>query len=151
MMDPTDHRILNELKGDGRLSVHDLSQRIGLSPSPCSRRVKLLEDKGIIKGYAAMIDEAALGFRVSIFISVKLDKQKNETLKMFEDAIRGYPEVVECWFMTGRRDYLLRVVTRDLVEFKEFLMSDLNQIPCVESLESSVPLREVKSDMVRCK
>jgi len=149
MMDATDHRILNELKGDGRLSILDLSQRIGLSPSPCSRRVKLLEDKGIIKGYSAMIDETALGFHVSIFISVKLDKQKNDTLKIFEDAVKSYPEVVECWYMTGRRDYLLRVVTRNLVEFKEFLMKDLNQISCIKSLESSVPLREIKSDMWR--
>lgn len=149
MIDEIDRTILRELQSDGRQSIQVLSERVGLSASPCGRRVHLLEERGIIKGYAAVLDEARLGFPVSIFVSVKLDKQIDDALKNFEAKIGSYPEVVECWLMTGQRDYLLRVATADLMEFEEFLTSRLTRIEGVASIESSIPLRRVKAGSAR--
>ncbi len=149
-MDAVDKRILIELQKDGRLSNQELSERVGLSPSPCSRRVRLLEKNGYIKGYTVLIDEVALGFGISVFVSVKLDKQIDDALKTFETAIKEFPEVVECWLMTGNRDYLIRLATRDLMEYEIFLTTRLNRIPGVASIESSIPLRQVKASIARC-
>lgn len=148
-IDDFDRRILRELQRDGRLSIQELSDRIGLSPSPVSRRLKLLEEKGIIRGYAALIDEAALGYGVSVFVSVRLDRQVDDALVTFERAIAGFPEVVDCWLMTGNRDYLLRVSTSGLAEFEQFLTGRLTRVAGVASLESSIPLRRVKSGISR--
>ncbi|MEM1049565.1 MAG: Lrp/AsnC family transcriptional regulator [Pseudomonadota bacterium] len=148
-LDAIDRAILHALQNDGRLSIQDLSERVGLSPSPCSRRVRLLEERGIIGGYCALIDEARIGFPVSVFVSVKLERQVDDALKTFEAAIESYPEVVDCWLMTGTRDYLLRVVTSDLAEFEAFLTSRLTRSPVVASIESSIPLRRVKAGNAR--
>jgi Lrp/AsnC family transcriptional regulator, leucine-responsive regulatory protein len=148
-MDDIDRSILRELQADGRLSLQDLSGRVGLSASPCARRLRMLEDQGIIRGYAAVLDEAKLGFAVSVFVSVKLDRQVDDALRTFETAIKSYPEVVDCWLMTGSRDYLIRVATADLVEFEEFLTSRLTRIKGVSSIESSIPLRRVKAASAR--
>ncbi len=148
-MDDIDRSILRELQADGRLSLQDLSARVGLSASPCARRLRMLEDQGIIRGYAAVLDEAKLGFAVSVFVSVKLDRQVDDALRTFEAAIKSYPEVVDCWLMTGSRDYLIRVATADLVEFEEFLTSRLTRIKGVSSIESSIPLRRVKAASAR--
>lgn len=144
-MDDFDRAILRALQADGRLSIQELSDRVGLSPSPVSRRVRILEDRGVIKGYSALIDEAALGYAVSVFVSVQLDKQVDQALANFEKAIIDFPEVVDCWLMTGNRDYLLRVATSGLREFEEFLTGRLTKVPGVSSIESSIPLRRVKS------
>ena len=144
-MDGIDRAIIRELQADGRLSNQTLSERVGLSPSPCSRRLKLLEDEGIIKGYTALIDEAAIGFTVSVFVSVKLERQVDDSLKTFESAIMKFPEVVDCWLMTGTRDYLLRIVTTGLPHYETFLTSTLTKIPGVASIESALTLRRVKS------
>lgn len=148
-LDEIDRSILRELQADGRLSVQELSERVGLSPSPCSRRVKRLEESGIIRGYAALLDEAKLGFAVSVFVSVKLDKQVDHALQNFERNVISCPEVVDCWLMTGTRDYLIRIATADLVEFEEFLTSRLTKIDGVASIESSIPLRRVKAGSAR--
>ncbi len=148
-IDDIDRAILRELQTDGRLSIHELSERVGLSPSPCSRRVRLLEERGIIKGYSADLDEAKLGFGVSVFVSVKLDKQIDDALKAFEAKVRSYREVVDCWLMTGNRDYLIRIATADLVEFEEFLTGKLTRVEGVASIESSIPLRRVKAGNAR--
>lgn len=149
MIDEIDRRILRALQRDGRMTVQDLSAEVGLSASPCARRVGLLEKAGIIKGYAAVIDEARLGFGVSVFVSVKLDKQVDDALKTFETRIKSYPEVVDCWLMTGARDYLIRIATADLVEFEAFLTGKLTKIEGVSSIESSIPLRRVKAATAR--
>src|SRR5690606_9000904 len=104
-LDAIDRAILRELQRDGRISIQDLSEKVGLSPSPCARRVRNLEKSGIISGYHALVDEVRAGFSFSVFVSVKLDRQIDDTLKEFETAIRTYPEVVDCWLMTGNRDY----------------------------------------------
>ena len=149
MIDEIDRRILRALQRDGRMTVQDLSAEVGLSASPCARRVGVLEKAGIIKGYAAVIDEARLGFGVSVFVSVKLDKQVDDALKTFEMRIKSYPEVVDCWLMTGARDYLIRIATADLVEFEAFLTGKLTKIEGVSSIESSIPLRRVKAATAR--
>ena len=149
MIDDIDRRILRALQRDGRMTMQDLSIEVGLSPSPCARRVAMLEKAGIIKGYAAVIDETRLGFGVSVFVSVKLDKQVDDALKTFESRVKSYPEVVDCWLMTGARDYLIRIATADLVEFEEFLTGKLTKIEGVSSIESSIPLRRVKAATAR--
>ena len=148
-IDEMDRAILRVLQADGRLSIQDLSARVGLSPSPCSRRVRLLEEKGVISGYCALVDERKLGYGVSVFVSVKLDKQIDDALRTFEAAVIGCSEVVDCWLMTGTRDYLLRIATADLAEFEAFLTSRLTRIAGVAAIESSIPLRRVKAGMSR--
>ena len=148
-VDDFDVKILRAIQHDGRISINDLSERVGLSPTPVSRRIKYLEASGIITGYGAIINEAALGFSVSVFVSVQLDKQVDEALAQFEKAISEFPEVVECWLMTGNRDYLLRIATTGLKEFEQFLVGRLTKIKAVASIESSIPLRRVKTGMAR--
>ncbi|MER0240026.1 Lrp/AsnC family transcriptional regulator [Fulvimarina sp. MAC8] len=148
-IDTFDLQILRALLGDGRMSIQALSDRVGLSPTPVARRVRRLEEDGIITGYAALIDEEALGFEVSVFVSVKLDRQIDHALSTFETAIKRMPEVSDCWLMTGNRDYLLRVVTRSMREFEEFLVGRLTRIEGVAGIESSIPLRRVKASLSR--
>ena len=148
-MDKIDNAILKELQKDGRLSIQKLSDKVGLSPTPCARRIALLEEAGIINGYHALIDEAKVGYGVSVFVSVKLEKQIDDALKTFENTINTYPEVVDCWLMTGNRDYLLRVAVSSLEDFEKFLTSRLNKIAGVASIESSIPIRRVKAGISR--
>ena len=148
-IDTYDAAILRALAQDGRMTINDLSDRVGLSPSPVARRLRQLEDRGIIAGYAAVIDEAALGYAVSVFVSVKLDRQVDDALARFESAIADFPEVVDCWLMTGNRDYLLRIVTTGLSEFERLLVGKLTKVPGVASIESSIPLRRVKAGHAR--
>lgn len=148
-VDAFDVKLLRALQLDGRVSINDLSERVGLSPTPVSRRVRNLESAGIITGYSAIIDEAALGYDVSVFVSVQLDKQVDEALARFEAAIAEFPEVVECWLMTGNRDYLLRIAATGLREFEQFLVGKLTKVNGVASIESSIPLRRVKTGMAR--
>ena len=148
-IDRFDVQILRALSGDGRMSLQDLSERIGLSTTPTARRVRRLEKVGIITGYAALIDETALGFDVSVFVSVQLERQVDDALARFEAAVREFPEVVDCWLMTGDRDYLLRIATTGLKEFEEFLVGRLTRVPGVASIQSSIPLRRVKQGGAR--
>ncbi|WP_170574917.1 Lrp/AsnC family transcriptional regulator [Ruegeria atlantica] len=144
-MDEIDRKILDTLQSDARISHQDLGDRVGLSASPCARRVKRLEADGYITGYSARIDEAKMGYGFSVFVSVRLDKQVDRRLQEFESNIRGLSEVVDCWLMTGSFDYLLRVAVTDLNEFENFLTGRLTKIAGVASLESSIPIRRVKN------
>ncbi|MCP4303323.1 MAG: Lrp/AsnC family transcriptional regulator, partial [bacterium] len=114
-----------------------------------ARRIRLLEQAGVIAGYRTLIDESRAGFPFSVFVSVKLAQQVDDALNAFEAAISNYPEVVDCWLMTGNRDYLLRVAVRDISAFEAFLTGRLTKIPAVASIESSIPLRRVKSGLAR--
>lgn len=143
-MDQIDHRILRELQKDARLSHQELAERVGLSPSPCARRIRRLEAEGIVEGYSARIDEARMGFGFNVFVSIRLEKQIDDRLHDFERSIGALSEVVDCWLMTGQFDYLLRVAVADLREFESFLTGKLTKIPGVSSMESSVPIRRVK-------
>ncbi|GAB4258535.1 MAG: Lrp/AsnC family transcriptional regulator [Pararhodobacter sp.] len=148
-LDEIDIRILREIARDGRVPVQALAERIGLSATPTARRLRRLEDRGIVTGYRAVIDEAALGFDVSVFISVQLDRQVDDALARFEQAIARFDEVVDCWLMTGDRDYLLRVVTRTMRDFEQFLTGRLTRVQGVASIQSSIPLRRVKAGGAR--
>jgi Lrp/AsnC family leucine-responsive transcriptional regulator len=148
-LDDIDQKILSELQTDGRLTHQYLSSRVGLSPSPCARRIKRLETDGYITGYSARIDQAKIGFPFSVFVSVRLDQQIDNRLVSFEREVTNCPEIVDCWLMTGSFDYLLQVAVRDLHEFERFLTRRLTKIPGVASLESSVPIRRVKYQAVR--
>ncbi|KZY05594.1 MULTISPECIES: Lrp/AsnC family transcriptional regulator [unclassified Sulfitobacter] len=144
-IDEIDKRILRQIAGEGRISVQALGEAVGLSATPVARRLKRLEEQGFVTGYAALINEAALGFDVSVFVSVKLDRQIDNALSSFEIAIASFPEVVDCWLMTGSRDYLLRVVTGGMADFEQFLVGRLTKVKGVAEIESSIPLRRVKS------
>lgn len=148
-LDAIDVKVLRMLVEDGRMSVQAISEVAGMSPTPIARRLKRMEQEGVITGYAAVINEAALGYGMSVFVSVKLDKQVDSALEVFETAVREFPEIVDCWLMTGNRDYLLRIATRDLVEFESFLVGKLTKVSGVASIESSIPLRRVKSGGAR--
>lgn len=147
-IDDLDKRILATLQDDGRLTNVELAGRVGLSPSPCLRRVRILEEAGIIRGYQAVVDQAQVGLPVSVFVSVKLEKQREDALQRFEKAVRAFPEVLECYLMTGSRDYLLRVVARDLADYERFLKATLTRIDGVASIESSFALAQVKHTAV---
>ena len=148
-LDRIDRKIIHELQLDGRQSHQELSERIGLSPSPIARRIKKLESDGYITGYGARVDEAKMGFGFSVFVFVKLDKQVDDRLMTFESEILGYPEVMDCWLMTGSFDYLLRVAVHGLPEFERFLTGRLTKVIGVASIESSIPLRRVKDQTAR--
>ena len=149
MIDGIDADILRHLCRDGRISVQEISQQIGLSPTPISRRIKAMESTGVIAGYAARVDEALLGFEVSVFVSVQLDRQVDDVLAVFESQIIALPEVVDCWLMTGDRDYLMRVAVANLREFERFLVERLTKVPGVATIQSSIPLRNVKANAAR--
>ena len=124
-LDAIDRRIVTELQGNARLSNIELAEKVGLSPSPCLRRVRMLERDGVISRYVAVLDQRAVGLPVSVFVSIKLDKQRQESLDRFAKAIERWPEVLECYLMTGPRDYWLRVVVPDLDAYERFVKQKL--------------------------
>lgn len=143
-LDAIDRRILAALQADSRITMQELADRVGLSISPCHRRVKLLEQRGVISGYMALVDQKAVGLPVSVFISIKLVRQKEEDLNRFARAISKWDEVLECYLMTGNRDYLLRVVAADLASYEAFLKNKLTRLDGIASIESSFALSQVK-------
>ncbi|GAB0117812.1 Lrp/AsnC family transcriptional regulator [Acidisoma sp. 7E03] len=143
-LDAIDRRILAVLQADGRISNNDLAERIGLSPSPCLRRVRALEAAGIIKGYTALLDSARLGLGTSVFVRVWLKGQDEETVRRFSESILALPHVVECHMMAGDCDFLLRVVARDLDAYRRFQAEKLARIVGVQSLKTEIPLQRVK-------
>ncbi len=143
-LDGTDRKILALLQNDGRMSVADLAAKVGLSASPCLRRVRLLEKAGVISRYVAVLDQNAVGLPVSVFISIKLEKQKQDVLHRFAKTIERWPEVLECYLMTGPRDYWLRVVVPDLAAYERFLKQKLTRLEGIASIESSFALEQVK-------
>ena len=143
-LDAIDRRLLTVLQQNGRIPVTDLAEKVGLTTSPCLRRLKNLERSGTIRGYGAQVAQEKVGLPVSVFISIKLERQREEALERFENAIRQCPEVVECYLMTGTRDYLLRVVASDLADYERFLKDTLTRIDGVASIESSFALAQVK-------
>lgn len=142
-LDSIDHRILNALQENARLSNVDLARLVGLSPSPCLRRVRALEDAGIIRRYATLVDQAEVGLPVSVFVSVSLERQVESALETFEETVQNRPEVMECYLMTGTADYLLRVVVSDLAAYEAFLKEHLTRIAGVRSIQSSFALKQV--------
>ena len=142
-LDRTDYRILHHLQNNGRITNTELADEVGLSPSPCLRRVKALETRGVIKRYAGIVDARAVGLPISVFVSVSLHSQERRGLKMFESRIRTCKEVLECYLMTGSADYLLRVVVPDLESYERFLAEELTRIEGVANIQSSFALKQV--------
>jgi Lrp/AsnC family leucine-responsive transcriptional regulator len=143
-LDAIDRKILAALQTDCHVTVQELAAKVGLSASPCHRRIKMLEDRGVISRYVALVDQKAIGLHVSVFISIKLERQKEEDLDRFARAISGWEEVLECYLMTGTRDYLLRVVAPDLAAYETFLKTKLTRLDGIASIESSFALSQVK-------
>ena len=143
-LDETDRRLLAELQNEGRMTNVELAQRVGLTAPPCLRRVRALEDEGVIKGYHAELDASKLGFAITVFALVSLKSQAEESLRQFEDHMRGLPEVRECHMLNGEIDFILKIVSRDLQSFQEFLTSRLTPAPGVASVKTSLTIRTAK-------
>ena len=143
-LDAIDRRILEHLQDNARISNVDLAARVGISASPCWRRVRELEESGVISHYVTLIDAASVGLTVSVFVNVSLEKQVERELEVFQNAIRERPEVMECYLMTGEADFLLRVVVPDLMAYERFLMDHLTRVPGIASIKSSFALKQVK-------
>ena len=142
-LDEIDRRILASLQAHARLRNVELAEQVGLSASPCLRRVKRLEETGVIRGFATLVDPEAVGLPVSVFVQVTLERQAEAALEAFESHITEWPEVMECYLMTGDADYLLRVVAADLTAYQEFLMNKLTRVEGVASIKSSFALRRI--------
>jgi Lrp/AsnC family leucine-responsive transcriptional regulator len=143
-----DRRILKVLQEDGRMTIQAVADRVGLSASPCLRRIRRMEQAGIITAYSITVDQDAVGLPVSVFVSIKLERQRAAQLDRFAAAIAGWPEVMECYLMTGQFDFLLRVVCADLSAYEAFLREKLTQLDGVGSIESSFALGQVKYSRV---
>jgi Lrp/AsnC family transcriptional regulator, leucine-responsive regulatory protein len=143
-LDSIDWKILGLLQTDARMSNVELAKAIGLSPSPCLNRVRALEEAGYISRYVTLLDALRVGLKVSVFIQVTLERQIESALERFENAIRGRPEVMECYLMTGDADYLIRVVVADIQVLEEFILKFLTKLPGVGNIKSSFALKQVK-------
>ncbi|SRR5690554_1826675 len=143
-LDRIDLRILQQLQEDSSLTNQELSEKVGLSPSPCLRRVKALEEQGLIQGYRAHLDAKKLGLDLLAQISISMDKHTPERFDNFEKAISACPEVLECYLITGQTaDYVLKVIVRDMQHFQEFLLDTLTRIEGVSGVHSSFVMRKV--------
>ncbi|RDD69819.1 Lrp/AsnC family transcriptional regulator [Paracoccus versutus] len=143
-LDATDRRILNQLQRDSKLTNVELSARVGLSPSPCLSRVKQLEKDGFIRGYVALLDPEAVDLSINVFIQVTLEKQVERALQIFEQKMNAFPEVMECYLMTGDSDYLVRLIVADIQALERFIVKELTTIPGVSNIRSSFALKQVK-------
>lgn len=144
-MDTKDRQIVRLLQQDGRLTNQDLAERVGLSPSPCLRRVRLLEQAGVIQGYGAIVDQQRYGLPVTAFIRVRLERHARDLVQQFEEAIRQLDEVMDCHLLTGDADYLLRVIVADLESYERFIRRKMHAIAGIASLDTTFAYGVVKS------
>ena len=143
-LDAIDRRLLAELQDEGRVTNIELAQRVGLTAPPCLRRVRALEDAGVIKGYHAELDASKLGFAITVFALVSLKSQAEESLRQFEEHMRTLAEVRECHMLNGEIDFILKIVAHDLPSFQTFLTSKLTTTPNVASVKTSLTIRTSK-------
>lgn len=144
MLDAVDRQILAELQADGRMTNVDLARRVGLTPPPCLRRIKTLEERGVIRAYHADVDGTALGYGIMAFAMVSLRSQAEQDLCAFEDYVATLAEVRECHMLNGDIDFMLKVVARDLRSFQRFLTTCLTPAPNVASVRTSMTIRTAK-------
>jgi DNA-binding Lrp family transcriptional regulator len=144
-LDDFDLKILQILQEEGRITTLELSERVGLSPTPCARRVKQLEDDGYIDRYAALLNAAQLGVRLNVFVSIRLRSQTRDAFDRFDEAIKYMPEIVGCYLLTGSFDYLLQVRVADVDTFRDFIRTRLTAIEGVIETQSSIVLQELKA------
>ena len=147
-LDHIDHKILRHLQENARITNAELADKVGLSPTPCLRRLRRLETDGIIKGYHTEIDREALGVNVTVIILVKLEREDDKTLREFEGAIKDRSEVMECYLVTGKFDYFIRVIVPSLATYETFLSETMLRMPNIATVESSFTLREVERKVV---
>ncbi|MEQ1716121.1 MAG: Lrp/AsnC family transcriptional regulator [Hyphomicrobium sp.] len=145
-LDATDWRILKELQADGRITNIALATKIGLSAPPCLRRVRALEEAGLINGYSAQLDEEALGFTLTAFAMVRLHNQAEADLRAFENALLSWPIVREAHMLSGESDYMLKCVARDLTRFQSFVLDDLTAAANVASVKTFLTIRRAKRE-----
>ena len=143
-LDDIDLRILGRLQEEARISNVELADEIGLSPAPCLRRVRELEEAGIIRKYVTLLEPSAVNLGVTVFVQISLDLQLEGRLEIFEQAIMQRPEVLECYLMTGDADYLVRVVVPDVPAYERFLRDFLTRIESIAGIKSSFALKQVK-------
>jgi Lrp/AsnC family leucine-responsive transcriptional regulator len=143
-LDEIDCRILDILQQEGRISILDLADRVGLSATPCARRVKHLEEEGVIERYAAVLNPHVLGKRLDVFVNVRLRNSTSEAIEVFERAIQSMPEVVECYLVTGNYDYLVHIRVADIDDFKSYVRERLSGIASVGETVSSISLEQTK-------
>ncbi len=144
-LDDVDVRILEELQADGRLSNVALADAVGLSPSPCLRRVKRLEDAGVIAGYQAVIDREQVGLDLTVFVELSVERHGGGTQDRIEEMLLGFPEVVACHMVSGQSDFLLEVVCRDLRDYERFTREHLQQLPEIGRIYSNFAITTVKA------
>jgi DNA-binding Lrp family transcriptional regulator len=147
-VDEIDRNILKTLQENARVTNADLADRVGLSPAPCLRRVRALEERGIIRKYVTLVDPNAINLGVTVFVQITLDLQVEGRLEIFEKAIVKRPEVLECYLMTGDSDYLLRVVVPDVASYEQFLKKSLTRLEGVAGIKSSFALKQAKYSTV---
>ena len=146
-LDAIDRKIIAALQADGRLPIVDLAEQVGLSATPCQRRVKRLEEEGLIVRYAALVSPAAMGFGLQALVEVTLEDHSEKTVEAFEAAIRARTEVVACYAVTGDMDFLLHVFATDLASFSDFALKALLRMPGVKGTRSSFIMQAIKSDL----
>lgn len=145
-LDKIDRQILALLRDNARMSNLELAESVNLSPTPCARRVKQLEDAGVITGYSVTTDPRKLGYQLSVYIAISMDKHTAERFSNFEKKLREFPEVVSCSIVTGRsEDYLIKALVKDMAHYEEFLLHRLNRIEGIAQVHTSFELREVFS------
>jgi Lrp/AsnC family leucine-responsive transcriptional regulator len=144
-LDAIDRRIIAALQGDGRLSNVELADRVGLSPSPCLRRVKRLEREGYIEAYRATLQRGRIGLGFTVFVGVKIEAHANERAETFEEAIAAMPEIVSCHMVSGEADYLLEVVVPDLQHYQRFLVGKLLNLRIVKEVRSNIAIQTLKA------
>lgn len=143
-MDEQDRRILSVLQARCRISAQELAEAANTSPATCWRRLRALEESGVIKGYSAILDREQLGFAVCAFVHVSIDRQYSEVVAEIEEKIRRRPEVLECYATTGDADFTLRIVAKDIADYDRFLQKFLFALPGVGRVRTSIALREIK-------
>jgi len=147
-LDAKDRHIIRELQLDGRLSNHELADRVNLSPSPCLRRLRNLEKAGIIQGYTALVDQKAYGLPITVFIRIRLEHHSKGSVRTFEENVARIDEVLDCYLMTGDSDYLLRVIVESLEKYEVFIREKIHQIPSIASINTSFAYGIVKQNRV---
>ena len=148
-IDATDKQLLRLLQTQARMSITELAERVNLSATPCARRIKRLEEAGIITGYHTQTDAQKLGYPLAVFIAISMDRHTADRFELFEERIQSFEEVVSCSIVTGRtEDYLIKVRVRDMAHYEEFLLHRLNRIEGVAQVHTSFELREVFSRSV---
>ncbi len=143
-MDKYDKKIINQLQQDGRISNKDLAEKVALSPAPCWRRVDALQKSGLIKGYSVDLDQEMLGLNITAFAFITLDNHHAETVKLFDEGIRQWPEILECHATSGEQDYILKIVSKDMQSYNQLIYDKILALPHIRSINTSFSMRQKK-------